>query len=81
LYADVTNGYGPECFILRGQPRKPVKQYTLQVHYYARGPMGFGMGKLQIVRHDGKGGLSFDERPFVVMQDKAHVDLGAFVPS
>jgi tetratricopeptide (TPR) repeat protein len=81
LYADVTNGYGPECFILRGPSLKPVKKYTLQVHYYARGPMGFGMGKLQIVRHDGKGGLSFDERPFVVMQDKAHVDLGGYVPT
>ena len=81
LYADVTNGYGPECFILRGKPLKEVKKYTLQVHYYARGPMGFGMGKLQIVRHDGKGGLTFDERPFVVMQDKAHVDLGTFVPT
>jgi tetratricopeptide (TPR) repeat protein len=81
LYADVTNGYGPECFILRGKPLKEVKKYTLQVHYFARGPMGFGMGKLQIVRHDGKGGLTFDERPFVVMQDKAHVDLGTFVPT
>jgi tetratricopeptide (TPR) repeat protein len=81
LYADVTNGYGPECFTLRGPALKPVKKYTLQVHYYARGPMGFGMGKLQIVRHDGKGGLTFDERPFVVMQDKAHVDLGTFVPT
>jgi tetratricopeptide (TPR) repeat protein len=81
LYADVTNGYGPECFILRGKPRKEVKEYTLQAHYYARGPMGFGMGKLQIVRHDGEGGLSFDERPFVVMKDQAYVDLGSFVPS
>jgi len=42
-----------------------------------RGPMGYGMGKLQIVDHDGKGGLSFEERPFVVMTDRAFVDLGA----
>jgi hypothetical protein len=39
--------------------------------------MGYGMGKLQIVDHDGKGGLTFDERPFVVMTDRAFVELGA----
>ena len=38
--------------------------------------MGYGMGKLQVVEHDGKGNLSFEERPFVVMNDHAFVDLG-----
>jgi hypothetical protein len=38
--------------------------------------MGYGMGKLQIIDHDGRGGLTFDERPFVVMTDQAYVDLG-----
>jgi hypothetical protein len=38
--------------------------------------MGYGMGKLEIVRHDGKGNLSFEERPYVVMNDQAFVDLG-----
>jgi len=38
--------------------------------------MGYGMGKLQIIEHDGRGGLTFDERPFVVMVDRAFVDLG-----
>jgi hypothetical protein len=38
--------------------------------------MGYGMGKLQIVEHDGKGGLRFEERPFIVMRDGAFVDLG-----
>jgi hypothetical protein len=42
--------------------------------------MGYGMGKLQIVEHDGKGGLRFEERPFIVMRDGAFVDLGK-VPS
>jgi hypothetical protein len=50
--------------------------YTLQAHYYSRGPMGYGMGKLEIIDHDGKGGLKFEERPFVVMVDHAFVDLG-----
>jgi hypothetical protein len=74
LYADVTTGYGPECFTIRGKNR--VAPYTLEAHYYSRGPMGYGMGKLQIIEHDGHGGLRFEERPFVVMVDQAFVDLG-----
>jgi hypothetical protein len=74
LYADVTTGYGPECFTVRGARR--AGPYTLQAHYYARGPMGYGMGKLEIVEHDGEGGLRFEQRPFVVMQDGAFVELG-----
>ncbi|WP_438025601.1 AgmX/PglI C-terminal domain-containing protein [Sorangium sp. So ce233] len=76
LYADVTTGYGPECFTIRAPREQRASRYTLQAHYYARGPMGYGMGKLQIVDHDGKGGLTFEERPFVIMNDQAVVDLG-----
>jgi len=76
LYADVTTGYGPECFTIRNPPRGRAFPYKLQAHYYSRGPMGYGMGKLQIIEHDGHGGLRFDERPFVIMQDGAFVDLG-----
>jgi tetratricopeptide (TPR) repeat protein len=79
LYADVTTGYGPECFTIRAPRAKRSERYELQAHYYARGPMGYGMGKLEVIDHDGKGGISFDERPFVVMADKAFVDLGAVV--
>ncbi len=74
LYYDVTEGWGPEVFTILGQPTG--YPYNLQVHYYARGPNGYGMGKLQIVEHDGTGRLEFDERPFVVMTDRAYVDLG-----
>ena len=76
LYADVTTGYGPECFTVRGGKAERAGPYKLQAHYYSRGPMGYGMGKLQVVEHDGKGNLSFQERPFVVMNDHAFVDLG-----
>ncbi len=76
LYADVTTGYGPECFTIRGPREKRAYPYTLQAHYYSRGPMGYGMGKLEVVEHDGQGHLSFDERPFVVMVDRAYVNLG-----
>jgi tetratricopeptide (TPR) repeat protein len=74
LYADVTTGYGPECFTIEGKPR--AFPYRLQLHYYSRGPMGYGMGQLLILQHDGRGGLELEHRPFVVMNDRAYVDLG-----
>ena len=76
LYADVTTGYGPECFTVRGSRKERAGPYKLQAHYYSRGPMGYGMGKLQVVEHDGNGNLTFQDRPFVVMNDHAFVDLG-----
>jgi hypothetical protein len=79
LYADVTTGYGPECFTIR-LPKSRRSTYTLQAHYYSRGPMGYGMGKLEIIDHDGNGNLTFEERPFVVMVDSAFVDLGTVKP-
>jgi hypothetical protein len=78
LYADVTTGYGPECFAIAGPREKRSSRYSLQVHYYSRGPMGYGMGKVEVVEHDGHGGLKFDERPFLVMNDQAYVDLGDY---
>jgi tetratricopeptide (TPR) repeat protein len=77
LYADVTTGYGPECFTVPDPAGKAAAPYRLAVHYYSRGPMGYGMGILQVIRHDGKGGLTVESRPFVVMADDAMVRLGA----
>jgi tetratricopeptide (TPR) repeat protein len=74
LYEDVTTGFGPECFTIEGQAA--AYPYTLQIHYYSRGPMGYGMGKLEIIEHDGAGHLRFEQRPYVVMNDGAYVDLG-----
>jgi len=76
LYADVTTGYGPECFTIRTPKAQRPYPYRLEAHYFARGPMGYGMGKLQVIEHDGDGTLTFDERPYVVMVDRAYVDLG-----
>jgi tetratricopeptide (TPR) repeat protein len=76
LNADVTTGYGPESFVVRGAVDKSAAPYRLRVHYYNRGPMGFGMGTVQILRHDGEGRLSVESRPFVVMADDAMVELG-----
>jgi hypothetical protein len=74
LYADVTTGYGPECFTI--DDKADAFPYVLQAHYYSRGPMGYGMGKLQAIEHDGAGHLVFKEHPFVIMKDRAFVDLG-----
>ncbi|MEM6990853.1 MAG: VIT domain-containing protein [Myxococcota bacterium] len=73
LYADVTTGYGPECFTIDG--KAGAGPYVLQAHYYRRGPMGYGMGKLQVLKHDGNGHLDFSDHPFVIMRDDAFVDL------
>jgi uncharacterized protein YfaP (DUF2135 family) len=76
LYADITTGYGPECFAIPGAPS--AAPYRLSIHYFAQGPMGYGMGLLQIQSFDGKGNLRFDDRPYVIMTDHAFVDLGVF---
>ena len=75
LYHDVTNGYGPGCFTIRRPAPERAYPYRLQAHYYRRGPMGYGMGSLHVVEHDGHGGLRFESHPFVVMRDGAFVDL------
>jgi hypothetical protein len=77
LYADVTTGYGPECFTVKAPSTREAAPYRLAAHYYRRGPMGYGMGTVQVVRSDGRGGLAVEPRPFVVMADDAMVDLGS----
>jgi Vault protein inter-alpha-trypsin domain len=76
LFADVTTGYGPECFAVSEPAGRRAAPYRLRVHYYSRGPMGYGMGTVQVVRHDGAGGLAVEPRPFVVMADNAMLEMG-----
>ncbi|HEY4057718.1 MAG TPA: tetratricopeptide repeat protein, partial [Kofleriaceae bacterium] len=78
LYADITTGYGPECFAIQGRPT--AGPYKLDINYYSQGPMGYGMGLLQIMTYDGKGGIKFQDRPYIVMNDHAYVDLGTYKP-
>lgn len=78
LYADVTTGYGPECFAIHGKPK--AGPYKILAHYYSRGPMGYGMGKVQVVEHDGRGGLTFSEHPFVIQKDDGYADVATFRP-
>ncbi|MBN2717767.1 MAG: hypothetical protein JXX14_18100 [Deltaproteobacteria bacterium] len=74
LSADVTTGYGPEFFTIEGKTANAP--YALQAHYYNRGPMGYGMGTLHIIRVDATGQATFEFRPFIVMKDGAFVGLG-----
>jgi tetratricopeptide (TPR) repeat protein len=73
LYADITTGFGPECFQI---PEPKAFPYKIQAHYYNMGPMGYGMGMVHILRYQPLKGISSESRPFVVMQNRAFVDLG-----
>lgn len=75
LLEDVTAGYGIERFV--DETPTATEAYDLQVHYFSRGPLGYGMGAVEILRHDGAGGLEFELRPFVMSRDQAIIDLGA----
>lgn len=76
IFADVTTGWGPECFVTRDSSA----DLRVFVHSYRQGPMGFGMGRVLSLHTDGKGKLRFGDHPFVVMQDRAYVDLGTLHP-
>jgi hypothetical protein len=75
LLADVTTGFGPESFVIDGDAN--AFPYYLIVHYYSRGPMGYGMGNVQVIHHDGAGNLDIETLPFVAMKDDAKVLVGA----
>lgn len=51
--------------------------YKLSIDYFSQGPMGYGMGLLQIQAFDGKR-FAFVDRPYVIMNHRAFVDLGAY---
>jgi outer membrane protein OmpA-like peptidoglycan-associated protein len=76
LYADVTTGYGPECFAIPGKPQ--AGPYQLTIEYFSQGPMGYGMGLLEIQTFDPVRGFGFEPRPYVIMNDRAKVDLGSY---
>ncbi|MEZ4382070.1 MAG: hypothetical protein R3A79_12035, partial [Nannocystaceae bacterium] len=75
LYGDVATGRGIEAFVIDGAPE--AYPYNLQIGYYTLDPvLGYGMGKVEVIEHDGQGTLTFDQRPFVVSRDGGTVDLG-----
>jgi uncharacterized protein YfaP (DUF2135 family) len=73
LHADLTDGFGPEMFSVESPKAFP---YTIGVHYFSRGPMGLGIGTVQVIRHDGNGNLDIQDRPFVLQKDGATIGLG-----
>lgn len=73
LLDDVTDGFGPEMMVIESPDDFP---YRVAAHYYARGPEGVGLGTVQIVRHDGRGHLTIEDRPFALQIDDAMIDLG-----
>jgi uncharacterized protein YfaP (DUF2135 family) len=75
LYADITTGYGPECFAIPGTPS--AGPYKLSINYYSQGPMGYGMGLLQVQRFTGRD-FRIEDRPYVLMNDGAFVELGSY---
>ncbi|MEZ4465583.1 MAG: hypothetical protein R3F43_14190 [bacterium] len=68
--ADITTGYGPRCFSIEDRSRRR----TSSGHYYRKGAHGSRGRQGQDHRHDGRGGLGFEERPFVIMTGSAYVD-------
>jgi hypothetical protein len=74
----VTTGYGPECFTIRAPASERAYPYRLQAHYFSRGPMGYGMGVVEIQTFDPARGFGFEHRPYVIMNNRARVDLGSY---
>lgn len=75
--AHVKGAFGPDELAIRSTDRHAPYTFVLELDKMS-GPMGFAMGKLEIVDHDGSGNVSFEERPFVVQNGATRIDLGAF---
>ncbi len=73
--SNVRDGFGPEQVVLTDLSTQPQK---LAVTYDRRGFQGYALGKVTIVYFDGTGGLSFDDRPFVLMKEHGSQELGEF---
>ena len=78
LHGDVIAGQGPEAFTIDGVAQ--AGPYRVQARYHEPGSLGFGLGTLQIVEHDGEGRLRLRYRPFLAPKDPGFVELGAFEP-
>ncbi|PRQ08578.1 AgmX/PglI C-terminal domain-containing protein [Enhygromyxa salina] len=75
-HADVRTGFGPEAWISRAG-RCP-DAVNARVRYFNRGAMGYALGTVASIGHDGAGNLTFHERPFVLMNGEGSVELGRF---
>ena len=73
VLANISDGYGPEVFAVDQPAAFP---YRARVRAVTRGPTGLAAGTVQIIRHDGAGNVTVEDRPFVIQQDGATVELG-----
>jgi len=73
-YIDIRTGYGPECFCI--PPELKAFPYKIEARYSNMGSMGYGMGVVHVLHYDLKTGLKSEFRPFVVMKNRAFVELG-----
>ncbi|MBV1857159.1 MAG: hypothetical protein KUG77_02020, partial [Nannocystaceae bacterium] len=74
LYADIRDGYGPESFTIEGEPTG--YPYRVDVDYFSRGPMGYGLGSLQIIQTGETHGTQDTQViPFVLMMEKGRARL------
>jgi len=75
LWTDARDGFGPEVFVI--EEPKAARRVRLGVQRSRLGPQGYSFGNVELIRHDGAGGLSFEQRPFALMSDHGYADLGA----
>jgi hypothetical protein len=71
-FQKIDDGYGPEVFNaedLRGS-------FELAAHYKNKAQAGVALGTLQIIRHDGAGHVSVENRPFAIQMENGRVELG-----
>lgn len=73
---ELHGGRGAACFLIPREAARRSYPYTLQATLHARGALGYGLGKIVVIDHDGSGNVTFEDRPFLVMTDNAMIDLG-----
>jgi tetratricopeptide (TPR) repeat protein len=73
-----SDGFGPQSFVVRASPRDAeATPFSVKVTLHRRGPAGGDVpGVVDVLTHDGRGHVSVEPRPFVIMTDGASVDLG-----
>ena len=74
LYYDITDGYGPEIYVLGSGPSG---EYKLEVVYYS-GDARNVRGTLTILRNAGSPAETREERPFTLPASDARAPLGSF---
>ncbi|MBS2013266.1 MAG: AgmX/PglI C-terminal domain-containing protein [Deltaproteobacteria bacterium] len=69
------DGYGPDAWVVRGEDgeRSPI---PVVVQSRRHGPSGHPFGVVHVMEHDGRGHVTVEPRPFVLMNEGAQVSLG-----